>query len=745
MHEPGPPRFVHAGESVELAPRRPTPDADFSWRVRDRPADSEAGVGDGAVVHLEPDEPGVYELELHAPDGTHRQTVRAFPDPRREARFSLPVSDLSVPEAEITAVSLTGLFNDYTLGRDRMVREGDEFVAEYALPPGDHEGICVVNDDFEHSHTVDVSVPGAGRPRVHLDGRVEDGTLVVTARAEAAPAGSDPEVEFWLDDRDDLSESAVETSGPELRAPVAALPDRARIHAVAVAERHSVADTLVVETGADESVEGSESADESEADSGNVAVSRPNDPPEWAEEATVYQIFVRRFAGETVETTFEEIERRVPYLESLDVDCLWLTPVVGGPTDHGYHVTDYFDTAADLGTRAEFESLVETLREAGVRVVFDLVINHTSRDHPAFQMHSAGVPEYADHYERVPADPAESARDATDTDDVDWAGEGAPGYYFNWTRIPNLNYDSLAVREWMLDVVEEWAPLVDGYRADVAWGVPHGFWKEVRERLKDAESEFLLLDETIPRDPQFHENEFDAHYDTALYGALREVGRGEAPAEVLFDALEANHREGFPESSLLLRYVENHDETRYVEECDEAALRAAAAATFTLPGAPMIYYGQERGVADQRGEMKWYDGDSDLTAHHRRLSELRSERSVLRRGDVERVEREFVRRADGDRPGDGDRPVDADQPADADRLADDRTGGGRDDRTPDPTVAYARDDGDSRVVVVLNFGAESREVALGEPVGTTDLLTGESVAAGDGVEVADAVVLECER
>ncbi|MFC7082486.1 alpha-amylase family glycosyl hydrolase [Halorussus caseinilyticus] len=654
MHEPGPPRFTHVGASVELAPRRPDavsdaddrPDARFSWRVRDRPESSEVGVGDGPVVHLEPDESGVYALELDAPDGTHRQVVRAFPDPRKEVRFDAPVADLPVPADEVESVSLTGPFNDYTLGRDRMVREGDGYVADFDLPPGDHEGICVVNDDFEHCHDVAVSVSGPGRPRVHLDGRVEGETLVVTARAESAPEGSDPEVEFWLDDRDDLSESAVESDGSELRVAVADLPERARIHAVAVAERHSVADTLVVAADAE------------------VSVSRPNDPPEWARHATVYQIFVRRFAGETVETTFEEIERRVPYLESLDVDCLWLTPVVGSPTDHGYHVTDYFDTAADLGTRAEFESLVERLREAGIRVVFDLVINHTSRDHPAFQMHAAGVDEYADYYERVPADLDGTDRDALPEDDTDWAGEGVPGYLFNWTRIPNLNYDSLAVRSWMLDVIDEWAPLVDGFRADVAWGVPHGFWKEVRERLKSADSEFFLLDETIPRDPQFHESEFDAHYDTALYGALREIGRGEAPAEALFEALDANRREGFPESSLLLRYVENHDETRYIEECDEAALRAAAGATFTLPGAPMVYYGQERGVEEQRGVMQWHDGDADLSAFHRRLSRLRSERPVLRTGRVERIDR------DGD----------------------------------DRTVAFARDDGENRLVVALNFG-----------------------------------------
>jgi len=63
--------------------------------------------------------------------------------------------------------------------------------------------------------------------------------------------------------------------------------------------------------------------------------------------------------------------------------------VLASPTEHGYHVTDYYDTAADLGSREAFESLVAACHEAGIKVVFDLVINHTSRDHPVFQMHAA--------------------------------------------------------------------------------------------------------------------------------------------------------------------------------------------------------------------------------------------------------------------------------------------------------------------------------------------------------------------
>ncbi|OYR82550.1 alpha amylase, partial [Halorubrum distributum] len=145
MHEPGPPRTTSVGEPVELAPRSPDPDGTYRWTVRDAPAESDLSPGDGPdpnatgppssatatgsdssatdaaapadstavlrasetsrdddpVVHLDPDAPGTYVLTLDAPDGTHRQRVRVFPDERREAEIRVPVDDLSVEDGEV--------------------------------------------------------------------------------------------------------------------------------------------------------------------------------------------------------------------------------------------------------------------------------------------------------------------------------------------------------------------------------------------------------------------------------------------------------------------------------------------------------------------------------------------------------------------------------------------------------------------------------------------------------------------
>ncbi|TKX73506.1 alpha amylase [Halorubrum sp. GN11_10-6_MGM] len=760
MHEPGPPRTTSVGEPVELAPRSPDPDGTYRWTVRAAPPDSDLAAGDGPdpgatgppstataassdataaaavlragetgrdddpVVHLDPDVPGTYVLALDAPDGVHRQRVRVFPDERREAEIRVPAADLAsdgpAGGAEADRVSLLWHLNENRLALDRAERDGDEWVASVRVPPGRHGFGLVPDGDRSAAYHGDCEVPGPGRPRLSLDATVveadepaESDRLRLTAAVEAAPdiddveRGGDPDAldaTFLVDDRDADPEAvaAIESraDGRTLSVPLDELrgdgvDDAVRIHAVPRGERYGAAETVRIETGETET--GETAGRNATEPGGSVAVSDPNPTPEWAESPTIYEVFVRSFAGDTLPTTFREIERRVEYLDHLGVDALWLTPVLASPTEHGYHVTDYYDTATDLGSRESFESLVEACHDAGIRVVFDLVINHTSRDHPAFQLHSAGVDAYADHYRRADA--------AGDVTGIDWAelGDGdIPDYYFEWGRIPNLNYDSPAVRAWLLDVVDEWAGVVDGFRADVAWGVPHSFWKEVADRVPD---DTLLLDETLPHDPFYGEGEFHRHYDTSLYETLRAIGAGDEPADAVETALAHGEWLGFDDPASQMRYVENHDEDRYLAEHGRDALRAAAAVTFTLPGAPMIYAGQERGNETYRGPIRWHDGDNDLTEFHRRLAALREAEPLLRDGTVA-----FDGRAADVRvvEGDAERVVAYERPPAAEASGDAETG---------DSAADADADGDP-LLVVVNFAAEPATVAVPCSVGT---------------------------
>jgi len=707
MHHPGPPRFLATGETTELAPRDPDPSASYAWRVVDAPPDSEATVGSDSVTEFTPDVPGRYRIGLDAPDGDHLLTVRAFPS--------------SYEGVDVEGGSGTAI-------RDRTA--GDAPV-DYAEHRGD---------------------AGAGRPHVRLDASVEssgagdegdggDPEVVVTATPTPNPHSSldadDLRVTFVVDDRDveravaegrTNPRDAVETSddGRELRVPAAAVADRLRVHGVAVAAepgrepRVSVADAVAVERSGDGAGRGGggEGGPIGGPNGPHFETVRLNDPPAWTRDASVYEVYVRTFAdgdedggdGERGKT-FDAIAERIPAIADLGVDTLWLTPVLqhdGKP--HGYNITDFFDVAEDLGDRDDYEALVETAHDHGLRVLFDFVANHTARDHEWFE----------DAY-RNPDSPYR--------DRYEWQESGEPGTYFDWELIANLNHANLEVRRFLLSVIDEWAPLVDGFRCDMAWAVPDSFWRELRDRVKDIDREFLLMDETIPYIPDFHEGMFDVHFDATLYFQLRQIGRGVDPATSLLDAIDQRAEIGFPDHAEFLQYIENHDETRYRVECGDDAAAAAGAAIVTLPGIPMIYAGQEIGQRGRRDAIAWEHAREGVRDRYERLLAVRVEHPALGPdGDFDRVGYHV---ASGDL---AERPIVASG-----------------DVHPDDVVAFRRSDDEESLVVALNFAPEEASVSVGVDHGDRNLVTDEPclVVDGDGTErirVDDvAVVREAEE
>ncbi|SDG06398.1 Glycosidase [Halorubrum xinjiangense] len=703
MHHPGPPRFLATGERTELAPRDPNPDAQYAWRVADAPPESEATVGDGPVTEFTPDVPGRYLLGLDAPDGDHLLTVRAFP-------------------ASYEGVDVAG--GSGTAIRDRDAGDIDAPV-DYAARE-QHEGV--------------------GRPRVRVDASVAFGddarpagegaggeavfTAVPTPNPESAFDAEDLSVTFVVDDRDVADAVAagrtnprdalrVSEDGRELRVPLDAVPERLRVHAVAVARdpgedpRVSVADAAAVER-AGSSPSAAPDASGGEAvltpDTPDFETVRLNEPPAWTRDASVYEVFVRTFADAEEGEAFDAIAERIPRIADLGVDTLWLTPVLGHDgKPHGYNIVDFFDTAEDLGEREEFEALVETAHDHGMRVLFDFVANHTARDHEWFR----------DAY-RNPDSPFR--------DRYEWQESGEPGTYFDWELIANLNHANLDVRRFLLDVIDEWAPLVDGFRCDMAWAVPDSFWRELRDRVKDIDREFLLMDETIPYIPGFHEGMFDVHFDATLYFQLRQVGRGAEPAATVLDAVDQRAEIGFPDHAEFLQYIENHDETRYRVECGDAAAAAAGAAIMTLPGVPMVYAGQEIGQRGRRDAIAWDHAREDVRDRYERLLETRRAHPALGPGgDVSRVGYHV---ASGDL---SERPIVASG-----------------DVHPDDVVAFRRRDGDEELVVVLNFAPADASVAVEVDHGERDLIADdrcvvEDVDGTERIRVDEVAVVPVEK
>ena len=557
--------------------------------------------------------------------------------------------------------------------------------------PGEYTLALDAPDDT-HELTVRVfpeQDPDAPRPRIDLDAQVVDGQVLLSATATPPDnrtiANDELDVEFYVDDRD---AGVMDLDGPVFASD---LDEPVRVYGVAVGDRHSVPAMIEIVPDGDD-----------------IRVERPWDAPEWMEDAVVYEIFTRRFPDED-NATFDTIADRLDHVEEMGADVLWMTPFVptnrgfgtspeeGGP--HGYHTTDYFDVDPDLGTMEEFEAMVEEAHDRDIRVVFDLVINHTANEHPFFE--AATDPDHEDH---------EKYRDW-----YRWDSEyDEPEFYFGWSSIPNLNFKNPEVREWCLDVVDFWAEKVDGFRTDVAWGVPNSFWKEMHSRVTAHDAEFFLLDETIPYDVDMGAGEYDLHSDGELFHSLQDAPDGSAPG--VLDAVRERNRRGAHRSSLFMQYIENHDTDRYLDEHGLVPQLTAGAATFTLPGVPLLYYGQETGLTEWREQMNWDGFDTNMMGFYQDLVELRKSHPALQ-GSARLEEIEY-------------------------------------DADSDTSLAFARYDPetDRRVVVLLDFDSDPHPIRIADFVEHTNLVTGDGIdptvdEGADAIEidVPTVVVLEADE
>jgi glycosidase len=550
-----------------------------------------------------------------------------------------------------------------------------------------------------------------GRPRIRLSGRVEDDTVVIEADPQPNPNSSTPreelDVEFLVDDRWPVDDSKVEIDGWTLTMPVDAFGEKTRVHAVSIDAEYSVADAIeirvkgtTVDFGEGARTDGGHArpagARQARSDGGvttesggkQVETGRLYEPPEWSKDVTLYEIYVRGFASDDdeAEDTFKALQKRLDYLEELGVDCLWFTPVLQNDhAPHGYNIVDFYDVADDLGDMESYQELVDAAHDHGMKVLFDLVLNHSARQHPYFQdAYKNPDSEYYDWYE--------------------WQENGEPGTYFDWEYIANFDYHSLEVRRYLLDAVQQWFEIVDGFRCDMAWAVPFTFWQELRDRVKSQDPDFLLLDETIPYIADFHEGMFDMHFDTTLYFTMRQVGNGNQPADALLDAIDQRTEVGFPDHASFMLYQENHDETRYIVECGDEAAFASAGALFTLPGVPMLYGGQELGQRGRRDALAWDHAREDVQEHYEHLIEMRSETPALDfRGGIDRVDYES---------------------------------------SSDAVTAFRREAKGQSVIVVLNFGDAPQYVDVDADVAGTNLVSGENVLDEGTVEVESVAVLE---
>ncbi|MGN6695532.1 MAG: maltose alpha-D-glucosyltransferase [Aquihabitans sp.] len=217
--------------------------------------------------------------------------------------------------------------------------------------------------------------------------------------------------------------------------------------------------------------------------------------PLWFKHAVFYEIHIRGFfdGNDDGSGDFRGLIDKLDYLEWLGVDCLWLLPMYESPLrDGGYDISNFFAIHPDYGSVEDFREFVEQAHQRGMRVIADLVMNHTSSDHPWFQ-ESRSDPNgpkgdwyvWSDSDERYP----EARIIFIDTEPSNWTLDQVRGEYY-WHRFfhhqPDLNYDNPQVQEAMLEVLRFWLDLgIDGFRLDA---VPYLFERDGTngENLKET-------------------------------------------------------------------------------------------------------------------------------------------------------------------------------------------------------------------------------------------------------------------
>lgn len=333
-----------------------------------------------------------------------------------------------------------------------------------------------------------------------------------------------------------------------------------------------------------------------------------------------YEIFVRSFADSNGDGIgdINGITQKLDYLKDLGIEAIWLTPICPSPTYHKYDVTDYKAIDPEYGTMDDFKNFVTEAHARKIKVICDLVPNHTSSKHPWFLQAKMGKDNpYRDYY--VWSNPKEIK------DTVNWYYPkdenkkpiGNEKYYgFFWSEMPDLNYDNPKVRAEMIDIAKFWLEetKIDGFRLDAAQHVYDAtevkknvlWWQEFRAALDEQQKNVYLIGEVVNKDTvvaKYMNNALTSCFNFDLAVVMLDVAKSETPKNLVdtvirIRKLYTKSNPNFIDATIL----SNHDQNRVVDDLNGDLSQAGMAASLllTLPGAPYLYYGEEIAMQGQK-------------------------------------------------------------------------------------------------------------------------------------------------
>lgn len=400
---------------------------------------------------------------------------------------------------------------------------------------------------------------------------------------------------------------------------------------------------------------------------------------DWWNNAVFYEIFVRSFYdtdGDGI-GDFNGITQKLDYLEALGINAIWLMPIHPSPSYHGYDVLDYYAVNPEYGTMGDFKNLLNEAHERDIRIIIDLVINHSSSQHPWFlEANSNPNSPYREYYVWAEEPGAGS-----------WH-ETENGYYYGyfWEGMPDLNYNNPAVTEEMLKITDYWLNEIgiDGFRVDAVKHLievdgklentpaTHAWLKDFYTAYKAQDPQAYTIGEVFGAGSSvvkmYTGSELDHIFNFEMSSGFVNSTNGGANSGIV-SAIKFAQMD-MPDFNFAT-FLTNHDQNRVMSvfngNMDKAKM--AAFLMLTSPGTPYIYYGEEIGMQGQKPDedirlpMQWSadefagfstaepwrapridyaqtnvdtqtDDPTSLLEHYRTLIRLRKEFSTLQTADI---------------------------------------------------------------------------------------------------------------
>ncbi len=343
---------------------------------------------------------------------------------------------------------------------------------------------------------------------------------------------------------------------------------------------------------------------------------------DWFKNAVIYQILIDRFAGFKSTLYWDKpiflggnikgIIEKIPYINDLGINTIWISPFYETNEYHGYHITDFYKVDPHFGKIEDIKLLVKTVHKNDMKIITDFVPNHCSKNHPFFKKAL-----------------------------IDKNSEYKKWFYFKkWPddylcflsvkELPKINLEYPDARNYIINAAKHWLSIgFDGFRLDHVIGPSHIFWKYFKNEIKSIFPNIILIGEAWMRGIRFNEletintrhkylkwvnrsssdsllKEYSGELDGVLDFKVQElikkyICNDSFKQDIFFSTLK-NHYKNFPKDYYLPAFLDNHDMDRFLFNCNNNLnkLIEAVNTLVNLPQPIIFYYGTESGLSQPR-------------------------------------------------------------------------------------------------------------------------------------------------